>query len=82
MLAGLMENNYDSMWTFENFFAYSSGIYDLTFINIMNLDKCQIIELPFNKTEKYLKYALGEYTPPPPHPLEFNNLLSDEHINN
>ena len=54
MLAGLMENNYENMWTFEKFFEYSSEIYDLTFMNIMNLDNCQIIELPFKKSEKYL----------------------------
>jgi hypothetical protein len=39
MLAGLMENNYDSMWTFEQFFDHSSDICDLTFINLLNLDQ-------------------------------------------
>jgi TANK-binding kinase 1 len=52
MLAGLMENNYDNMCTFEKFFEYSMNIYELAFINVMNLDHCQIIELPFRKTEK------------------------------
>ena len=52
MLAGLMENNYDSMWSFQEFFDHSSYICDLVFLNIMCLDTCQIIQLPFHKTEK------------------------------
>lgn len=52
MLAGLMENNYDSMWTFEQFFEHSSDICDLTFINLLNLDTCQMIELPVEKNTK------------------------------
>ena len=52
MLAGLMENNYDSMWTFEQFFDHSSDICDLTFINLLNLDTCQMIELPVEKNTK------------------------------
>lgn len=52
MLSGLMENNYDRMWSFQEFFERSTYICDLIFINIMSLDTCQIIQLPFEKTEK------------------------------
>merc|ERR1712127_292125 len=52
MLAGLMENNYEAMWSFQKFFEHSSQISELTFVNILNLDTCQIIELPFEKTQK------------------------------
>lgn len=53
MLGGLMENNYDRMWSFDKYFEHSSYIYNLTFLNVMNLDTCQIIELPFEKSEKF-----------------------------
>lgn len=52
MLAGLMENNYEAMWSFQKFFEHSSQITELTFVNILNLDTCQIIELPFENTQK------------------------------
>lgn len=51
MLAGLMENNYDAMWSFQKFFEHSTQISELTFVNILNLDTCQIIELPFGRTQ-------------------------------
>ena len=54
MLAGLMENNYDRMWRFKEFFEHSSKICDLKYINVMNLDRCQIVEIPMRKEEKYL----------------------------
>ncbi len=52
MLAGLMENNYENMWSFEKFFERSSSIYSMIFVSIMNLDTCQMIELPFERFEK------------------------------
>ncbi len=55
MLAGLMENSYERMWRFRDFFEHSSEICDLKYINVMNLDTCQIVELPMRKSEKYEK---------------------------
>ncbi len=55
MLAGLMENNYDAMWSFQKFFEHSSEICNLTFVNILNLDTCQMIELSFEKNQRLTK---------------------------
>ncbi len=55
MLAGLMENNYDRMWSFQKFFEHSSYICDLTFISVMNLNGGDMIDLAFEKHQKYLK---------------------------
>ena len=52
MLAGLMENNYDKMWSFKDFFAHSSHIYGLTFIDVINLDTGSSVELALEKNEK------------------------------
>ena len=62
MLAGLMENNYERMWSFEKFFDHSNKISSLRFVNVMNLDTCQIIELPFEKTAKYIISAFICFT--------------------
>ena len=59
MLAGLMENNYESMWPFQKFFEESSRICDLAFINVLNLDKCQLVELPFNKQDGFAKFKIS-----------------------
>ncbi len=61
MLAGLMENSYDRMWRFKDFFEYSSEICDLKYINVMNLDTCQIIEIPMKKHLKYDKILIYFY---------------------
>ncbi len=55
MLAGLMENNYDAMWSFQKFFEYSSEICNLTFVNILNLDTCQMMELPFERNQRWIE---------------------------
>jgi len=55
MLAGLMENNYDRMWSFQKFFEHSSYICDLTFVSVMNLNGGDMIDLAFEKHQKYLK---------------------------
>jgi len=52
MLAGLIENNYDAMWTFQQFFDYSTSICDQAYVNVLNLDTCQLIEISMDKTEK------------------------------
>ena len=36
----------------EKFFERSSSIYSMIFVSIMNLDTCQMIELPFERFEK------------------------------
>jgi hypothetical protein len=53
MLAGLMENNYDRMWPFQKFFEHSSNICDLTFVSVMNLNGGDMIDLVFEKHQKY-----------------------------
>jgi hypothetical protein len=52
MLGGLMENNYEGMWRFVDFFEHSSEICDLKYVNVMNLDTCQIVEIPMRKSAK------------------------------
>ena len=51
MLAGLMENSYENMWRFKEFFEHSSEICELKFVNVMNLDTCQIVEIPMRKSQ-------------------------------
>ncbi|RNA10812.1 serine threonine- kinase TBK1 [Brachionus plicatilis] len=85
MLAGLMENNYDLMLSFDKFFEISSYIYNLTFVNVMNLDTCQIIELPFEKNEKLVdlkrKIEIETKIESSCQLLIYNNLLIDSLVN-
>ena len=81
MLAGLMENNYEKMWPFDKFFEHSSYISSLKFVNVMNLDTCQIIELPFENNVKLndLKEKIEKETKieKASQLLIYNNLLID-----
>ncbi|CAF0916400.1 unnamed protein product [Brachionus calyciflorus] len=85
MLAGLMENNYDLMLSFEKFFEISCHIYNLTFINVMSLDTCQIIELPFEKHEKLAdlkrKIQIETKIEQSSQLIIYNNLLVDSLVN-
>lgn len=81
MLAGLMENNYEAMWSFQKFFEHSTQICDLTFVNILNLDTCQIIELPFEPVQKLAelkeKIEMETFIDKNSQLLIYNNLLLD-----
>lgn len=81
MLAGLMENNYDAMWSFAQFFEHSTQISELTFVNILNLDTCQIIELPFEADNKLTslkeKIEMETFIDKSSQLLIYNNLLLD-----
>lgn len=81
MLAGLMENNYDAMWSFAQFFEHSTQICELTFVNILNLDTCQIIELPFEADHTLAslkeKIEMETFIDKNSQLLIYNNLLLD-----
>ena len=81
MLAGLMENNYEAMWSFAQFFEHSTQICELTYVNILNLDTCQLIELPFEADRKLAslkeKIEMETFIDKNSQLLIYNNLLLD-----
>jgi serine/threonine protein kinase len=85
MLAGLMENTFEQMWSFDKFFDYSSKITEKAYINILNVNKLQLFELSFEpnsllinlkkEIEKETRIGLNSQL------LIYNNLLLNTIIN-
>lgn len=55
MLAGLIENDYTKMWTFQQFFDYSAKITSLNYVNFIDVRNYDLFEVALEPTAKLVK---------------------------